>query len=51
VLSGLVKQKAVLRDKKLRTQINGKCNDKISADENKEQNITVEPLFKTIKRQ
>jgi hypothetical protein len=34
--SGLVKQKAALKDKKeLRTQIHGKCNDTVSADENK----------------
>jgi hypothetical protein len=30
-----VKQKASLKDKKLRTQINGKFNDMSSADESK----------------
>jgi hypothetical protein len=30
-----VKQKVALKDKKLRTQINGKLNDVSSADENK----------------
>jgi hypothetical protein len=30
-----VKQKVALKDIKLRTQINGKCNDISSADENK----------------
>jgi hypothetical protein len=30
-----VKQKVALKDKKLRTQINGKFNDISSADENK----------------
>jgi hypothetical protein len=33
--SRLVKQKVALKDKKLRTQINGKCNDISSADKNK----------------
>jgi hypothetical protein len=34
--SGLEKQKVALKDKrKLRTKINGKCNDISSADENK----------------
>jgi pterin-4a-carbinolamine dehydratase len=36
--------------KKLRTQINGKFNDISSADENKQQNITAEPLFKNYKK-
>jgi hypothetical protein len=35
---------------KLRTQSNGKFNDVSIADENKEQNITVEPLFKNYKK-
>jgi hypothetical protein len=30
-----VKEKIALKHKKLRTQINGKCNDISSADENK----------------
>jgi hypothetical protein len=30
-----VNQKLALKDKKLRTEINGKCNDIGSADENK----------------
>jgi hypothetical protein len=30
-----VKQKVALKDKKLRTQINGKLNDMSSAEENK----------------
>jgi hypothetical protein len=30
-----VKQKVALKDKKIGTQINGKCNDINSADENK----------------
>jgi hypothetical protein len=33
--SGLMEQKIALKDKKLRTQINGKCNDISSAAENK----------------
>jgi hypothetical protein len=33
--SGLVRQKVVLKDKILRTQIHGKFNDISSADENK----------------
>jgi hypothetical protein len=38
-----VKEKAALKDqkKKLRTQINGKYNDTSSADENKQQNISL----------
>jgi hypothetical protein len=31
--------------KKLGTQINGKCNDTSSTDENKYKNISVEPSF------
>jgi hypothetical protein len=30
-----VKQKVVVKDRKIRTQINEKCNDVSSADENK----------------
>jgi hypothetical protein len=34
--SGLVKQKVALKDtKKIRTEVNKKCNDVSSADENK----------------
>jgi hypothetical protein len=33
--SGLVKQKVCLKEKKFRTQINGKFKDVNSADENK----------------
>jgi hypothetical protein len=40
-----VKQKVALKEKKLRTQINGKFTDIRSADENKQQNINVEPFF------
>jgi hypothetical protein len=36
--SGLVKQKVALKDKKVRTQINGKFNDISSADENGKKN-------------
>jgi hypothetical protein len=35
VLSGLVKQKLALKDKKLRTQIKRKFNDISGADKNK----------------
>jgi hypothetical protein len=35
--------------KRLRTQINGKYNNISSADKNKQQNITLEPLFKNNK--
>jgi hypothetical protein len=46
-----VKQKVALKHKKrLRTQINGKFNEISSADENKQQNRIVEPLFKTYKK-
>jgi hypothetical protein len=45
-----VKQKVALKEKKLRTQISGKFNDRNSADENKHQNITVEPSFKNYKK-
>jgi hypothetical protein len=40
-----LKQNISLKEKN-KTEINGKFND---ADENKQQNITAEPLFKTIK--
>jgi hypothetical protein len=43
-----VKQKIALKDNK--TQINGKCNDVGSADENKLKNITVDPLFKCYRK-
>jgi hypothetical protein len=33
--SGLVKKKVTPKDRKLRTQLNGKCNDISSAHENK----------------
>jgi hypothetical protein len=33
--SGLVKQKVFLKEKKFRTQINEKCSDVSSTDENK----------------
>jgi hypothetical protein len=46
-----VKRKVALKDKeKHRTQINVKCNDINSADENKYKNITVDPLFKNYKK-
>jgi hypothetical protein len=42
-----VKQEVALKEKKkIRTQTNGKFNDISSAIENKQKNITVEPLFK-----
>jgi hypothetical protein len=43
-----MKKMAAVRDKKLRTQTNGKFNDINSADENKT-NITIQPLFKNYK--
>jgi hypothetical protein len=45
-----VKQQLVVKDKKLRSQINGKFNDMSSADESIYQNITVEPLFKNYEK-
>jgi hypothetical protein len=46
-----MKQKIALKTKtNLRKQINGKFNNICSADGNKYKNITVEPLFKAIKR-
>jgi hypothetical protein len=42
-------QKAALKGKKLRTQINGKLIIKVSLMKINTQNITVEPLFKTYK--
>jgi hypothetical protein len=35
-----MKQKIAIKDKKLRKEINGKCNNMGSADENKYKNIT-----------
>jgi hypothetical protein len=46
--SGLVKQKAALKEKKLSTQINEKFYDIVLMQI---KNITVKPLYKTIKRQ
>jgi hypothetical protein len=43
-----VEQNAALKDKKRRTQINGKCNDESGADENKKISL-YSPYFKTIK--
>jgi hypothetical protein len=43
-----VKQNIALKHKKLRTQINGKFNDRSSANENI-RNVTVEPSFKNYK--
>jgi hypothetical protein len=43
-----VKQKVGIKDKKTRTQINGRFTDISSADENIK-NIIVEPLFKNYK--
>jgi hypothetical protein len=47
-----VKRKVTVKDhkKRFKTQINGKLNDISSADENKYQNITVQPLFKYYKK-
>jgi hypothetical protein len=41
-----VKQKVAPPPKKLRTQINGKCNDITSTDKNKQQNIIIELYLK-----
>jgi hypothetical protein len=45
-----MKQKVALKDKQIRTEVNGKSDDISSADKNKYKNITVEPLFNNYKK-